>query len=317
MTDTLSSIPPSCANCPKYQDAGEKARRLAATVFDNTMEGIAVTDASGVILAINPAFTVITGYSEFEALGRNMSLLKSDRHDKGFYEAIWQSLHMHGHWQGEVLNRRKNGEIFPQWTTISTVPGDEGGAASYVSVFTDISSIKDAVSRLEFLAHHDALTGLPNRRLLMSRMEQAMNRAQRAGRFCATIFLDLDRFKEVNDLHGHRGGDELLQQVADRIACRLRKTDTLARLGGDEFVALLEDLPRPEGAAQITRILIDQINQPFRLSSGLEASVGASAGISIFPDHGCDAETLIGCADDALYRAKEAGRNGYRFHTAE
>ena len=290
----------------------EDTLRQATTVFASTQEGVAITDPDGNILRANPAFTTITEYEEAEYLGRNIRLLASGRQDRAFFQSMWAALRSVGYWQGEIWNRRKSGEIYPEWLTISTVRDDLGRATGYVGVFTDISRIRHAATHLEHLAHHDALTDLPNRVLLRSRLGHSLDRARRSGSGCAVIFLDLDHFKPVNDRLGHLAGDELLRQVATRIRSRLREPDTLARWGGDEFVAVIEDIG--DGAARLAGELIDLLQPPFVLAGGALASIGASAGVSLFPRDGDGPEPLLRHADEALYQAKNAGRNCWRIY---
>ena len=221
-----------------------------------------------------------------------------------------------GHWQGEVWNRRKNGEIYPEWLTISSVRDGNGNATHYIGTFTDISRIKESEIQLEHLAHHDPLTDLPNRLLLLSRLQHAIGRARRDGTKGAILFLDLDRFKNVNDSLGHLAGDELLQLVAQRYLARLRDTDTLCRHGGDEFTVLLENLREPEHAADVARSLIEELRAPFVLSDGHEVYIGTSIGVSVFPDDSENPVRIISNADTAMYQAKKSGRNIFQFYTA-
>jgi len=296
--------------------AGEKLR-LADAVFRNTQEGIAVTDLDGNIVAVNPAFGEISEYSEAELIGQRMSLLHSGRQDKRFYEGMWNSILARGNWRGEVWDRRKNGEIFQQWVGISTVRDDAGAPTHYVGVFTDISRMRHAQTHLEHLAHHDALTGLPNRALLYSRLAHTVERARRESVTCAVVLLDLDGFKAVNDTYGHEVGDELLKLVGQRMESRLRDSDTLARLGGDEFVVVLERLSCAADAARIAQSFIERLGAPFQLVNGKEVRISGCAGISVFPANGNDAGSLIRSADVALYQAKAAGRGAWRLCDVE
>lgn len=293
----------------------EERLRLAATVFRSTQEGVAITDSGGHVLAVNPAFERITEYTEDEVRGQNLRLLASGRHERSYFHTMWRDLLSRGHWQAEIWNRRKGGEVYPGWLTVSAVRNDAGETTSYVGVFTDITRIQHAETQLEHLAHHDALTDLPNRLLLHSRLEHTLERAHRGQTTCAVLFLDLDRFKAVNDQLGHQAGDELLKAASRRLRLHLRENDTVARLGGDEFVIVLEDLASSEGAAVVARAIIERMQQTFHLPGGHEAHVGCSVGISLFPDDGHDADTLIQHADIALYKAKEAGRGTYRFYS--
>jgi diguanylate cyclase (GGDEF)-like protein len=244
-------------------------------------------------------------------------LLQSGRHDRSFYLSMWNALREAGCWQGEVWNRRKSGEIYPEWLTLSTVRDETGQPTHYVGVFTDISHLKNVEARLSHLAHHDPLTGLPNRLLALSRLAHAIEVAQRKGQRLAVLCLDLDRFKTVNDSLGHSAGDELLCAVAARLRMRLREEDTLGRLGGDEFMVLLEDLDAPEGAALVAGNLIGALTDSFVLGDGAEVFMHASIGVSLYPDDGDDHLTLIRNADAAMYRAKGEGRNTFCFYTED
>ncbi len=293
----------------------EEGLRRAEAIFRNTREGIVLTDLKGTIVAVNPAFTAITGYSAAEAQGRSNSLLKSTHHDAAFYQAMWHSLAETGSWQGELWNRRKDGSVYPEWLTISTVFDEKGEPTSYVGVFTDISRIKESEAEMEFLAHHDVLTSLPNRLLLLSRIEHAVAHGERSGRGGAVLFIDLDRFKHVNDSLGHPVGDEVLQKVARRLKSRLRESDTLARLGGDEFVVLLEALNSPEDAASVAQLLVDHLRTAIELDSGQSVYLGCSIGISMYPADSRDPHELVRYADAALYHVKDSGRGHYHFYT--
>ena len=293
----------------------DKTLRQAAAVFASTREGVVITDLVPRIVTVNRAFTEITGYREEEVVGCNPGILQSGRQDESFYQAMWASLLEHGHWQGEIWNRRKNGEVFPQLLTISTVRDNEGVANNYVSVMTDISRIKQSEANLERLAHYDPLTGLPNRLLIQSRLEHAITQAYRENSQVAVLFMDLDRFKNINDSLGHPVGDQLLEALAERFRHRLRDEDTLGRLGGDEFLIVLNHSRRPEDAANVAGELIGLLDEPFALPDQNDVYVGASIGISIFPQDAEDATQLIQHADAAMYQAKEQGRNTYRFYT--
>jgi len=294
----------------------EERLGLAATGFRSTQEGVAITDAQARVIAVNPAFERITEYKEADVVGLNMRLLASGRHDREFFRAFWRELLETGFWQGEIWNRRKGGEVHPGWLAVSAVRDDEQQIVSFVSVYTDITRIPHAQTQLDRLAHHDALTDLPNRVLLHSRLSHTLERAQRANSLCAVFFLDLDRFKPVNDQMGHEAGDELLKGVAKRLRLHLRDNDTVARIGGDEFVVVLEDLASPEGAEVVARAIIERMARPFALSGEREAHIGCSVGIAMFPKDGADGETLLRHADAALYAAKAAGRGTFSFFSA-
>ncbi|MCX7672244.1 MAG: EAL domain-containing protein, partial [Thiobacillaceae bacterium] len=292
----------------------EERLRQAVAVFESTRDGILITDAQADILAVNPAFCRISGYSAEELVGRPVAMLKSLHHDPDFYRAIRSALLEVGHWQGEIWNRRKDGELYPLWLNINGLYDEEGRLRGYVGVATDLSELRSAQERLQHLAHHDPLTDLPNRLLFNARLQAAIERAHRHGLRLAVLFIDLDRFKDINDSLGHPVGDDLLVSVAHRLHSRLREGDTLARLGGDEFVLLLQDIATAEQAAAVARDLIDRFAQPFELAGGQQAYVGLSIGISLYPDDATDATALVQHADTAMYEAKAQGRNTYRFH---
>ncbi len=293
----------------------EQDMLLYANVIEGTQEGILITDKNSAIIGVNSAFCKITGYARTELLGQNPRLLKSGRHDRAFYEQMYNCLTEKGHWRGEIWNRRKNGDVYPEWLTMSCLRDNSGNVTNYVATFIDITHIKESEAKLEHLAYYDPLTGLPNRSLLASRLQRALARARRDGARGAVLFVDLDHFKNVNDSMGHSMGDELLRMAAARLTSRLRETDTLARMGGDEFIVILEQLKEPEQAAAVAQSLIDELGQPFVFYSGQEFYLGASIGISIFPDDGCDVDLTVRNADAAMYQAKAAGRNTYRFYT--
>ncbi len=304
-----------------FVDISERQRtqselKLAAQVFESTTEGVMVTDPHGTIVAVNNAFQRITGYSEEEAVGQNPRLIRSDRHDEYFYHTLWESIHLTGQWQGEIWNRRKDGEIYPEWLTIGTVRDTAGAVTHYVGVFADISAIKQSEQQLEFMAHHDPLTHLPNRLLFNARLAHAVQRARRERTLVALLFLDLDRFKTINDSLGHPVGDRLIQAVAERLQHTVREEDTVARLGGDEMTVIVEEIRHSRDVALMAQKLLDAFKRPFQLD-GQEVFVTASMGISLFPADGEDVATLVKNADAAMYRAKEQGRNNYQFYTAE
>ncbi len=294
----------------------EERLRLSAAVFENTTEGVMITDRAGHIIAVNNAFTDITGYTQEELLGKTSAVLRSGRHDEAFYSAMWGEIQENGSWQGEIWNRRKNGDIYPEWLSISTVKDEQGRVSHYVGVFSDISAMKESESRLDHLAHHDPLTGLPNRLLLNARMEHSLARARRNHSQLAVLFIDLDRFKYINDTLGHPIGDLLLQGVAQRLTACVREEDTVTRLGGDEFTILLEELADSRHASTVAQNIIASLAERFMLQ-GHEVYVTCSIGISLFPNDGEDITTLFKNADSALYRAKEEGRNNYQYYVEE
>ncbi len=291
--------------------------RLAERAFQNTAEGIMVTDANASILSANPAFELVTGYSAEEALGRNPRFLQSGRHPPAFYRGMWTTLMEAGHWRGEIWNRRKNGEVYPQWLTISVVRDGAGRITHFVGVFSDISNIKQAQEQINFLAHHDALTRLPNRTLFRDRLAHTLAQDRQRQKTVAILFVDLDRFKTVNDTLGHRLGDDLLLEVSRRMREAVRVGDTLARVGGDEFALLLEDDAGARDAADavtLARKLLKLLASPMSIS-GHQLVVTASIGIGLYPDDGGDSDTLIGRAERAMYEAKQQGRNNFQFFT--
>ncbi|MDS4016156.1 MAG: PAS domain S-box protein [Candidatus Accumulibacter sp.] len=288
--------------------------RQAATVFDSSAEGITITSPDAAIIAVNRAFTEITGYREDEVIGRNPRFLQSGLHGQNFYREMWETLALHGRWQGEVWNRRKDGQAFLESLTISAVKDNAGVVTHYVGVFSDITELRKAHDRLDHQAHHDPLTGLPNRLLLGDRLHKALQRAHRDESGLAVFFIDLDRFKNINDTLGHQVGDRVLCEVAWRLSRLMRESDTVGRLGGDEFLIIIEDISDPSAASHIAENILDVLqNSPVTVNQ--EFFVGASIGISVFPQDGVDAETLMKNADVAMYRAKERGRNTYEFFT--
>ena len=298
------------------QQRAEGQLRLYATVFTNASEGMTITDADSRVLAVNPAFVSITGYSEAEILGQTPSMLNSGRQDAAFYQRMWEDLGSRGQWQGEIWNRRKDGGIYPQWLSVTAIRNEDGVTTHYIGVFTDISERKQSEARIHHLAHHDALTGLPNRLLLEDRVQQGIHLARRNHRPLAVVFIDLDRFKNINDTLGHEIGDNLLTQAAHRGLQVLRETDTLSRQGGDEFVAVLPEIDSRQDAALVVRKLLAALCQPYLLA-GHELTVSGSAGIALYPDDGQTISELLRKADAAMYRAKEEGRNTFRFYGAD
>jgi diguanylate cyclase (GGDEF)-like protein/PAS domain S-box-containing protein len=288
----------------------------AATVFENTKEGVMIADAANRVVAVNRAFVEITGYGADELIGRTPEVLRSSRQDEAFYRRIGEAVREHGNWQGELWDRRKNGEDYPAWLSISVVKDDDGRVTHHVSVFSDITVLKESEARLDQLAHHDPLTGLPNRLLLNARAEHALARARRNEKQMAVLFLDLDRFKYINDTLGHPAGDLLLQQVAERLRKCVRDEDTISRLGGDEFTVVLEDLDDAGAASTVARKILGALSEKAVLF-GREVFVTCSIGISLYPRDGEDIVTLFKNADSALYRAKDQGRDTYQFYTEE
>ena len=287
---------------------------LARKVIEASLDGIMICNPKGLVEFVNPAFTHLTGYSFDEAVGQNPRFLQSGLHDRVFYEGMWAGLHAHGLWQGEVWNRRKSGEIFPEWLTINVIRDDDGAITQYAAVFSDISERKRTEERIKNLAYFDVLTALPNRRLFTDRLQMAIAHAHRHGSQLAIMFLDLDLFKRINDSLGHGVGDQVLCEVATRLVHCVREGDTVARLGGDEFVVLLPELDHLEDVAKLADRVICQVKQPLKVDEQ-ELYVTASVGIAIYPEDGLTDETLIKNADTAVYRAKDLGRNSYQLYT--
>ena len=298
------------------QKLAEARLQLSASVFTHAREGIMITAADGTIIEVNDAFSRITGFSREETTGRNPRMLSSGRQDKAFYAVFWRDLLVKGYWYGEVWNRRKSGEFFAMMQTISAVRDDNGNIQQYVSLFSDITTLKEHENQLEHLAHYDALTRLPNRVLLSDRLQQAMAQAQRRGQQIAVAYLDLDGFKAINDNHGHEAGDQLLIALAARMRESLREVDTLSRLGGDEFVAVLPDLADVAASMPMLTRLLAAVAQPVPIANlGSESllQVSASIGVTFFPQaESVDADQLLRQADQAMYQAKLSGKN--RFH---
>ena len=299
---------------------GELEQQISAVAFE-AQEAIMITDAAGVILRVNQAFVETTGYSAEEMVGQTPNLLKSGRHDDSFYEEMWASLRLNGLWQGEIWDRRKNGQVYPKWLNIRGVRGIDGVITHYVASHTDITDRKEAEERIKNLAFYDFLTHLPNRRLLMNRLQHTLAVSARSSREGALLFIDLDHFKTLNDTHGHKMGDELLKEVALRLCACIRDVDTVARLGGDEFIVLLDALSEnpKEAAAQAKDIgekILCTIGQPY-LIAGKQYSTTPSIGITLFGDQRRDMEELLKQGDIAMYQAKAAGRNTMRFFDPE
>ena len=290
--------------------------RMAAAVFDSTLEGVLVSNADGIIVHVNRAFMHITGYQKDEVIGQRPNKFKSGRHDQQFYEQMYRSLHDKGEWSGEVWNRRKSGEVYPQWQTICAIRDDSGRLTHYVAVFSDISAIKHTERELAHLVHHDPLTDLPNRLLFNDRARQALASAQANKRGCALLLLDLDHFQSINDSLGHNIGDQLLKAVADRLKLVIDPGVTLARLGGDEFAILSENCSQVGQAADLAQLVVDVLKEPYELDSHRLFS-SASIGISLFPSDAQSAEQLLRNADAALFKAKNNGRSCYALYTEE
>jgi diguanylate cyclase (GGDEF)-like protein/PAS domain S-box-containing protein len=289
----------------------EEKLKLAATVFTHARESIIISDDSGAIIDVNKRFTSTTGYSRKEAIGQNLHMLQSGRQPPEFYDSMWQILLKEGHWSGELWNRRKNGELYVEMKTISAVRDKYGDTTNYVSLANDITPMKEHLDQLEHIAHYDILTNLPNRALLADRLSQAMVHCKRDNKSLAVVFLDLDGFKEVNDLHGHNVGDELLIILSARMKEALREGDTLARFGGDEFVAVLADLAKVGAYELLLDRLLLSASEP-AIVGDLILNISASIGVTLYPQDCVDAEMLLCHADQAMYQAKESGKNCYQ-----
>lgn len=292
----------------------EEKLRLASMVLENSSEAMFITDAEGYIIETNPAFTKLTGYNVEEAIGKKPSILNSGKHDPSFYKAMWKDLEKNGHWQGEIWNRRKNGEVFAEWQTINTIYNDDGTVHRHVALFSDITEKKKSEELIWAQANFDQLTGLPNRRMFRDRLTQDLKKAHRAGLGLALMFLDLDRFKEVNDSLGHDIGDALLVEASRRITDCVRESDTVARLGGDEFTIILAELDDRASVERIATDILRAVSQPFELGDDV-AYVSASIGITLYPDDATSLEDMLKNADQAMYVAKNAGRNRFSYFT--
>lgn len=288
--------------------------QLAERVIEASLEGVMITDTQGHIEFVNPAFTHNTGYLAEEVLGKKPSLLSSGRHDGMFYKAMWEAINNKGFWRGEIWNRRKDGQLYLELLTITSIHDEQNKLSHYAGLFRDITHLRENEEHIRRLAYYDALTQLPNRRLLEDRLALAVHHAHRYQEQLAVLFIDLDHFKQINDTLGHAGGDELLLEVARRLENNLREGDTLARLGGDEFIVLLPDLAKQTDLSQIARRFLAAIAAPFRFKQQ-SFRIGCSLGISIYPDDAKTPEQLIQNADAAMYRAKQEGRNTYRLYS--
>jgi len=292
----------------------EEALRLSAIVYEHSPQGIMITNAKSVIHTVNRAFEKATGYTAAEAVGQTPRLLHSDHQDNDFYKRMWQTLQETGQWQGEIWNRRKDGEIYPEWLNVVAVHNEQGEVNHYVGIFSDLSGRDQFRERLHQLAYYDVLTGLPNRRLFMDRLEVALHQVRREDRSMTLVLLDLDRFKRINDTLGHHVGDEVLKAVSERLHKQLRESDILARLDGDGFALLLQGLTENEDAARLVHKLLVSLEQPLT-AGGKEFHLSASAGLSVYPNDGATTEGLLKHADTALHRTMESGGNDLQFYT--
>ncbi len=285
------------------------------TIIDNMVEGVVITNVRTEIISVNRAFSAVTGYRKQEVIGKTPSLLQSGRHDKKFYQEMWASIQHKGLWHGEIWNRRKNGELYPELLTITAIKDPHGQITNYLGVFTDITVKKISEDQLLHLAYHDSLTGLPNRLLCMDRLKQAVAHAKRKEYLVAVLYVDLDGFKEINDSLGHATGDRLLQKVANRLQNLVREEDTVTRLGGDEFVVILVDITNQDHAAKVASTIADACREPFEFA-GHEFKLSASIGISLYPTDETNPKKLIALADKAMYAAKSQGKNQHQFFAA-
>jgi len=314
--DEIAVMSQSLRNLLTTLDTKNRELKLAAQVFRSSTEGVVITDANQIILTINHAYCQITGYSEQEVIGKKPNILSSGMHPPEFYRDMWQMIDRTGHWQGEVINRRKDGSLFPEWLNISTVYDEQCAVEYYVGIFSDITERKLAEEKIRYLANHDVLTGLPNRVVFEDRVGEALRQAKQHHGHMAVLFIDLDRFKNINDSLGHPMGDRVLRAVSQRMLRCVGESDTLARFGGDEFVVVIRDLSAPSVAAQLSETLISEVT-PTILLDDYQLHVSMSIGISIYPQDGNDAMALVKNADTAMFHAKEFESNSYRFFTAE
>ena len=289
--------------------------KLMGKVFENAEEGVLITDVEARILNVNQAFVNVTQFSKEEVLGKKPSILHSGNHDLGFYERMWKVLLSEHRWQGEIWNRRKNGDIYPEWLSITAVLDDHADISHYIGIFSDVSAASEGDERLYHLAHYDSLCDLPNRLLFYDRLRQSMSRSKRNDSRVAVIYMDLDGFKEVNDEYGHSVGDELLQQVSKRVVDILRESDTVARIGGDEFTLIINDVESKDSLTTIADKILSTLQETYKLN-GYEFNVSASIGISLFPENSEDINSLVKQADIAMYKAKKDGKNRYKFFDA-
>ncbi len=288
---------------------------ISSMIFDSASEAILVTDANNAIVSVNPAFTAMTGYTFNEVVGKNPSILSSGRQSKELYQMMWQALDVTGHWDGELWNKRKNGEEYAEWLSINTIYNPDGSKRLHVAIFSDITDKKKADELIWKQANYDHLTGLPNRSLFRDRLEQEIKLAHRLRQSAALFFIDLDHFKEVNDTLGHDAGDALLVQAAVRISQCVREADTVARMGGDEFTVILSQVNDATHIGKVAENIIQKLSEPFVIDDN-SLEISASIGIAICPQDGSNVEQLLKNADKAMYAAKAAGRGRFNYYNS-
>jgi diguanylate cyclase (GGDEF)-like protein/hemerythrin-like metal-binding protein/PAS domain S-box-containing protein len=293
-----------------------KSMQLANLLYQATSEGMIVTEADGTIIDVNPAFTALSGYSAEEVIGKNPRILKSDRQDAAFYQAMWQALGSNGRWAGEIWNRHKNGQLFAEHLTINTLYRPDGSAQRRVALFHDVTQQKLSAEKIYYQANHDRLTGLANRQFFFDRLANELSRARRAKTLVGLLFMDLDRFKPINDQYGHEAGDVVLQVVSQRWSSCIRSSDMLARIGGDEFALMVGALTSTEEAGAVAQKLVHMVGQPIELPSGQQCHVGVSVGIAVYPDNAMEMDSLIAASDAAMYACKAKRLGGFRYSAA-
>ena len=315
--DEITDIERAYNELMTERQQAEHLTRISTAVFEHASEAIFITNAENIIEEVNPAFSNITGYSAAEAVGQSPIILKSGRHNAEFYQVMWQAINATGSWQGEVWNRRKDGQVYPEYLAISAVKDHQNKIIQHIALFSDMSKHKQYEQDIWHQANYDALTQLPNRNLMSNRLEHELELMQRQNSQLAVLFIDLDRFKYINDTFGHSYGDELIVNIANKLSNSIRKSDTIARLGGDEFIILLPNLSQLLALEILVKKILSETSTPVTLSNGHQAIVTASIGISIYPVDADDGESLLRNADTAMYQAKELGKNRFCFYTAQ
>lgn len=315
MYDSLSARTLQLMKEINERQKAEAKLRLSANVFDNTLEAICITDADANIIDANPAFCRITGYTQVEIVGANLKTLKSGLAGENPSSAVWGTLTEQNHWSGEIQSHTKSGEFLQEWLTLSAIQDEQGAITNYVGVFSNLATLLQQQFQLKRAAYHDTLTNLPNRLLLEDRLDQAITQAERNQSLFALCYLDLDKFKPVNDSYGHAAGDQLLREIAQRFKNTIRANDTVARLGGDEFVILIGDLKKPEDCEGMLNRILQEVERPVNIQ-GNEIRITASMGVAFFPQDGTQAEKLLHLADKAMYQVKDNDIPRYRFHSA-